>query len=226
MSDMINGKIAKSEQTKQRITQTFLHLIEKKRWDKITVKELCSNASITRGTFYQYYSDIYELMEQIQMRLIEDLTNRYESIGSTIHAKFPLEDFVEKYDYEPPQAFLVWYEFSKENKDAIRTLLHVTNGDSYFEKKLENIISKYMNVMMDNDGLPRDELRSYFVKACSELHLFSVRTWLDNDGADFVSVLDIVNLLNTMRVGAGYLTFKRGTEKPAFKEKISIPEEN
>jgi AcrR family transcriptional regulator len=226
MSDMTNGKIAKSEQTKKKITQTYLNLIENKKWDKITVKELCSNADITRGTFYQYYSDIYELMEQIQTRLINDLINRYDSSGTMLRANYRLEDFVEKYDYEPPQAFVVWYEFSQENKEAIHALLNLTNGDIYFEKKLKTIIGRYINVMMDNDGLPRDELRNYFVNACSELHLFSVRAWLDKDDAEFVSVLDIVNLLNTMRVGASYLTYKRGTAKPEFKEKINIPRED
>ena len=58
------GKTAKSEQTRKRIVHTFLSLIEEKKWDKITVKELCARSEITRGTFYQYYSDIYELMEQ------------------------------------------------------------------------------------------------------------------------------------------------------------------
>lgn len=206
--------------------QTYLILIEKKKWDKITVKELCSNADITRSTFYQYYSDIYELMEYIQTWLIQDLIRRYESIGTMTRTNYRLEDFVEKYDYEPPHAFVVWYEFSLERKEAIHTLLNPTNGDAYFEKKLKTVISKYINEIMDNDGLPRDELRSYFVNACSELHLFSVRNWLNSPDEESLPVLDIVNLLNTMRVGAGYLTFKRGTAKPEFKEKINIPEED
>ena len=67
------GKTAKSEQTRKRIIHTFLSLIDEKKWDKITVKELCARSEITRGTFYQYYSDIYELMEQIQESLLSDI---------------------------------------------------------------------------------------------------------------------------------------------------------
>lgn len=225
MTDITGSKISKSEQTKIRITETFLRLISKKHWDKITVKELCTNSNITRGTFYQYYSDIYELMEQIQTRLIDDLTARYQALDSLPHANFPMEDFVEKYDYEPPQTFLIWYEFAKDNQTAIHALLNPIYGDRYFEKKLMNVISKYINIMMDDDGLPRDELRSYFVKTCSEVHLISVRSWLDHADSNFVSVPDIVNLLNTMRVGAGYLTYKRVTAKPEFNKKMNIPKE-
>ena len=47
-------KKPKSEQTKQNIIDTYLKLIPSKCWDKITVKELCAQANITRGTFYQY----------------------------------------------------------------------------------------------------------------------------------------------------------------------------
>lgn len=222
MADTENMKSAKSEQTKLRISQSYLDLIGTKRWDKITVKELCTAACITRGTFYQYYSDIYELMEQIQSRLIRDLTLRYNSLGTISKNHFPIEKFVERYDYEPPQIFLVWFEYAKDNRFEIHTLLNPVNGDPYFEKKLIKLISKYVSIMMDNDGLPRDELRDYFVNACSELHLISVRKWLDTNDSDFLEVADIVNLLNTMRVGGGYLTYKRFTDNPEFNEKISI----
>ena len=79
------GKTAKSEQTRKRIVHTFLSLIEEKKWDKITVKELCARSEITRGTFYQYYSDIYELMEQIQETLLKDIQTRF----FTDNAEFP-----------------------------------------------------------------------------------------------------------------------------------------
>ena len=65
--------------------------------------------------------------------------------------------------------------------------------------------------MMDNDGLPRDELRGYFVKTVAELHFLSARLWLESEGENALSADEVVNLLNTMRVGAGYLTYKRMT---------------
>lgn len=215
------NKTAKSEQTKKRIIQTYLELMESKKWDKITVKELCTHADITRGTFYQYYSDIYEMMEQIQEGLLHDITKRYESLQKTPKNNFPIEAFLEKFDYEPPQMLLSWFDFCKDNKDSMRALLDSHNGDIYFEKKLKHILNDHINIMMDDDGLPHDELRTYFVKAMSELHFLAARLWLESEENEFLSVNEVVNLLNTMRVGAGYLSYKRNTT-PDFEYGLEL----
>lgn len=206
------GKTAKSEQTRQRIIQAFLNLIKEKKWEKITVKELCLKTEITRSTFYQYYSDIYELMEQIQHDLIQDMSSRYESLNRVSTNQFPIEEFLDRFDYDPPELLLTWFDFCKDHKSAMCVLLDTHHGDPYFEKKLKNLLNAYINRMMDNDGVPHDELRSYFVKAMSELHFLSARLWLESEGNEFLSAEEIVNLLNTMRVGARYLSYRHHME--------------
>lgn len=59
-----DNKLPKSELTKLRIIESFLKLIKKKRWDKLSVKEICAASNITRTTFYQYYEDIFDVMEK------------------------------------------------------------------------------------------------------------------------------------------------------------------
>ena len=82
MQEMIsNAKGSRSEQTRKRIEQTYLNLIFEKKWDRITVKELCSRANITRGTFYQYYGDIYELMEHIQDSIMQEMSRKYKELS-------------------------------------------------------------------------------------------------------------------------------------------------
>ena len=88
--------------TDQKAYRTYLSFIDReKKWDKITVKELCARSEITRGTFYQYYSDIYELMEQIQETLLKDIQTRFSQINAESRSGFPIEEFLEKFDYEP-----------------------------------------------------------------------------------------------------------------------------
>lgn len=204
-----NAKGSKSEQTRKRIEQTYLNLIFEKKWDRITVKELCSRANITRGTFYQYYGDIYELMEQIQNSILEEMSRKYQEMSGNPRPKFRIEEFIEKYDVEPPPHLLFWFDFCRIHKTAMEALLDPHNGDPYFVKKLKNILNDYIEAMMDNDGLPRDELRGYFVKIVAELHFLSARLWLESEGESELSADEVVNLLNTMRVGAGYLTYKQ-----------------
>lgn len=51
--------------TKKEIRATFLELLEKKPLSKITVKNLVEACGINRNTFYYYYRDIYDLIDDI-----------------------------------------------------------------------------------------------------------------------------------------------------------------
>lgn len=210
MSDPNSIKIAKSEQTKRNIIKSYLELILQKKWDRITIKELCSKTEITRGTFYQYYNDIYDLMEQIETSLLNELTTCY-SYGQRKTDTIPAKLFEEKFDYSPPPELSAWFQFVKRNKLAVGALLNPKNGDTYFVKKLKVIILEQINGMMDHDGMPRDSLREHFLKIFLELHFLSARTWLESDEEEFLSSREIINLLNTMRAGANYLSYKRQT---------------
>lgn len=208
-------KTTKSEQTRIRIINNYLELITRKRWDKISVKELCIEVDVTRGTFYQYFNDIYDLMESIQDYLLNDISKRYKSI--TYHARsYNPHHSMEKFDFTPPQTLHAWFEFCKENKKAIAALLDPHFGDTYFVKKVKVILSEHINLMMDNDAMPHDCLRQHFTKVFIELHFLAARTWLESNQADFLSTDEIINLLNTMRVGANYLSYKEHTD-PDFE---------
>ena len=53
-------------QTKQRLYEALIHLLQQKNLREITVRELTELAGISRGTFYFHYADIYALMEQME----------------------------------------------------------------------------------------------------------------------------------------------------------------
>ena len=119
---------------------------------------------------------------------------------------------------------LFWFDFCRTHKTAMEALLDPHNGDPYFVKKLKNILNDYIEAMMDNDGLPQDELRGYFVKTVAELHFLSARLWLESEGENALSADEVVNLLNTMRVGAGYLTYKRHCVNSDTVRRIDLPQ--
>jgi len=51
--------------TKKAIISTFLQLLNEHSLDKITVKDIVEKCGINRNTFYYYYKDIYDLIEDI-----------------------------------------------------------------------------------------------------------------------------------------------------------------
>ncbi|GAB6110031.1 TetR/AcrR family transcriptional regulator C-terminal domain-containing protein [Fusibacter bizertensis] len=47
------------------IVQSFKQLIQKKSIDKITVKELCEKCDINRQTFYNHFSDLFDIFKHL-----------------------------------------------------------------------------------------------------------------------------------------------------------------
>ena len=66
--------------THQLIRTALLNRMKEKPVSRITVKELCAEAEISRPTFYQYYRDVHDLAEQTETEFISSLT---QAIGQT-----------------------------------------------------------------------------------------------------------------------------------------------
>lgn len=64
--------------TDDRICNSFLDLLSEKAIGKITVKDVCGKAGISRGTFYLHYSDIQELIEKINSWYISQAIPFYQ----------------------------------------------------------------------------------------------------------------------------------------------------
>lgn len=51
--------------TKTAIIESFLHLLETRSIEKITVKDIVEDCGVNRKTFYYYFKDIYDLTESV-----------------------------------------------------------------------------------------------------------------------------------------------------------------
>lgn len=58
--------------TKKVIVEAFLSLLREKTLSKITVKEVCEIADINRSTFYKYYLDCFDLVEQLEQEALRE----------------------------------------------------------------------------------------------------------------------------------------------------------
>ena len=87
-----NGKIDRRiQRTYQQLTDALLHLLSKKDWNQITVKELCDEAVIRRTTFYQHFRDIRDFL---RWRKDERLKEFSAYIGVDHPPQDPGEHFV------------------------------------------------------------------------------------------------------------------------------------
>lgn len=51
--------------TKDALKYSFMELLEEKKLDNITVKDIVNKCSVNRNTFYYHFHDIYDLMDYI-----------------------------------------------------------------------------------------------------------------------------------------------------------------
>lgn len=61
--------------TKMVLHQALLKILKKKHIDRVTVKELCEEAGINRGTFYLHYSVPNDVLMEIEQQFIEEQLN-------------------------------------------------------------------------------------------------------------------------------------------------------
>ncbi|MBQ8983636.1 MAG: TetR/AcrR family transcriptional regulator C-terminal domain-containing protein [Lachnospiraceae bacterium] len=63
----------KQQITKNAIEAAFLKLLRERYFEKVMVKDIVEECGLTRNTFYYYYEDTYNIVEDITMREVERL---------------------------------------------------------------------------------------------------------------------------------------------------------
>lgn len=76
-----------TDQTRKNIITAFCQLYEHKPIEKIYVKDVIAKAGYNRSTFYEYFSDIYELLSYIENDVIQYIK---AGINDTPHTQIDL----------------------------------------------------------------------------------------------------------------------------------------
>ncbi|WP_234122586.1 TetR/AcrR family transcriptional regulator [Clostridium hydrogenum] len=123
--------------TKLLIRKAFINILEQKPIQSISIKELCCEAQINRGTFYNHYTDIYDLLKQIEDELQLDFEKALEPLN---HIEDELTSTV---------VIAKIFKYIKENID-LYVLTLGEHGDKLFTLKLMNMgkerfIDRYSN---------------------------------------------------------------------------------
>jgi AcrR family transcriptional regulator len=96
----MNKNPLRTEQTRQDLIDAFWSLYCKKSIEKISVKEVAVKAGYNRGTFYEYFTDVYGLLKQLELSLLprspEELPPR--SAASVKGTGQPLDLFIKMYE--------------------------------------------------------------------------------------------------------------------------------
>lgn len=127
------------EKTKRKLMDAFWELYCHTPIHKITVREITEKAGYNRGTFYEYFLDVYDVLEKIEVGLIDEVE------------KYPLHNGFSKKEDTPVEISLFLGIFEKHNKYF--SVLLGENGDPSFQAKLSNSIKPKLKNMIIGEGI-------------------------------------------------------------------------
>lgn len=154
--------------TKESLKKGLSVLLKQKSIQKITVKELVDIVDINRSTFYLHYTDIYQMLEQIEKELLQEFL---DVIKSDNHIPFTENSFPFIVDI-----FNILYN----NRDIFYSLLG-QNGDIAFVTKIEDIISEYcLNSILKQYPNSKQNFK-YVYSFCISGCVGIIKNWLEND---------------------------------------------
>lgn len=150
--------------TKMVIKESFIKCLRQKPISKITVKEICENADVNRATFYTHYKDQYDLLQQIEYEIIEDI-NRYLQDYNIKDIKLVPLDMIEKIT-----------DYIAKNADVFDLLLNL-NGDIKFQQEVIKIIGNQFIPIIENKNLNKDDAEYiYRFIACGAVGI--IQMWM------------------------------------------------
>ncbi len=124
--------------TKRRIREGFIELMKEKTISEITVAELTSKVEISRGTFYTHYKDIYDLVEQLENEIFENVDQILETENLTVN-----------------MALLQIFDLLQKNYDLAHLFLQ-EGGDIDFIVKIRDLVSRHMGIIL-HDSQPKSK---------------------------------------------------------------------
>ena len=69
--------------TKMVLQQALLKVLKNKRIDQVTIKEVCDEAQVNRGTFYLHYATPNDLLMEIEQQFIDENLAHFSSYMET-----------------------------------------------------------------------------------------------------------------------------------------------
>ncbi len=154
--------------TRRILRKCLITLLQKKKIQDITVRELADMADINRGTFYLHYKDTFDLLEQIETELMEQINE--------VLTHHPALELVAK----PSLALSELYPLVQENADIISILIG-ENGDLHFVNRMKQAVydkclRDWLDIKCPGDPDSLGAYSAFIVSGC----FGAVQYWLEN----------------------------------------------
>ena len=129
--------------SRELIREAMLNLICEKNLNDITIKEVVEKARINRSTFYAHYSNLGDLVEELELELLTFLEEQLKQrSGATITPEDAARNII---------SLLNAYPKCKNGK----------SGNASFFEVLQRVLNQYVDLCLDEVPLSQREDTSY-----------------------------------------------------------------
>ncbi len=177
----VNTNDRRVKRTKKLLRDSLFALLQQKSINEITVTELTEVADINRATFYFYYTDIFDMLDQIQVEA-------YEMFEGVLQGT---EEFINS-----PDAFAKYIEnillFCKSNPAIARFVITREYNNNKVLSKIKRLLAK--NVPVAKENYSQEDPRRFILNFALNALTGTVVDWMDdgmvippNVMADFIA---------------------------------------
>lgn len=146
----------------EKIETTFLTLLYNRKYEEITISEICEKSGINRSTFYAHYDDINDLIIKIESKFANSMSLIFEAGQRQTH-----------------EAFVEMFSFIKKNRYFYKAFLnipYITFAETNVKKNiLSNIKDKKLTLRSEDVEI--FYRASFFGAGIKEI----CRIWLERD---------------------------------------------
>lgn len=180
----MNKAESKYFNTAQLMNTALLFLLEKKSFDKITIKEICEKAGVNRSTFYLHYESIDDLL----LETVENLNHEFEACFEVKPAIIDKESSI----FLTKEYLIPYLNFVKKNKRILKTI-HLKpklfNAEKVYLKMYDKFFYPALNAFNVSEK-EKPYIFEYFTKGVVAI----IKKWIEKeceDSVDFITKLII-----------------------------------
>ncbi len=154
--------------TKKQLRSALTQLLLEKDISRVTVRDVADLADVNRGTFYAHYSDVYDLLHQLEddlLRHLDEVGRRHDARRSDGKSFLYLTDL---------------FSLAGEYSDIFYTL-YCRSGDSEFQNRIFNKLKyqylyEFLSIYGGSESEKLDYCASFIVAGMCTL----AKVWIEN----------------------------------------------
>lgn len=166
----------KNKKTKNNIQKSFIHILQSKSFEAITVGDIAKEAKINRGTFYLHYIDKFDLLDSIELQLFQDLGTHIDELQSNYSPSDTFEQGQE-------QLASTLFHSIKMNAPLLRIFLG-DRGRAGFHLRFRAAFSEKVRLNLENNesfNIKSKVPLEYFLSFITSAFLGLIEQWVQND---------------------------------------------